>query len=750
MRFVSDHLTIILLVLAALIMLALLALVISAARRDGAKGGAASANALRLLGAAAVRVSFRRAVKLIERNLATRAERYNLSWAMLINESSGAALPLHASGLQSALSEEAGLRAAAQGLDWNFFDQGVVVQLRSAYLGGADTDGVWDDLIGLCRKYRRHRPLDCIVLAMPAALLADASPDGKQRLLARAKSLHRRLWLAQNRLALRFPIHIVISECETIPGFASFAAALPGATQRSILGWASPHELAAPYRAQWIDSALDQVRGAIADSCAELCALESGDSDSSAYFLLASQVETLRAGLALFCDELMQPSVYHESFLLRGVYLTGDCGDAALLGAATSATPESMAAMPAFLRDIFERKIFAEVGLVQSSAQRLRKPAVKRLGWALAFMAPLLWAAGLVWATLDLNRQSTQLLAILTNADSGANRPGMRPETRTLDQFAALGDARLRSVFMPGSWLPAFGDIQEDLDRHLRHRFAEAAVPELHSAAQRKLSALTQAAGLGSALQTYDPDSCDLSLAPSSPAATLNLASMPEYIGLVGYLDALSPLAKAIAAIERLEQAETAGGASPAPAALGHDLAEAVKLLFGYRLADAVSDRGATLERMALLYRKAALSAARRNAPLTSMTLLRGAALCALQRRGANLKHQLFDNNALLRSQEALAAGIAGVQDDALSGTDLQQQLHRWQALRAALDAQQNLMTPGQGAWMAQRQMQLGAAYPALLKLIRENPLLGPTAQADFDSYTRRHFERFMSQWREA
>src|SRR5690606_10691986 len=157
---------------------------------------------------------------------------------------------------------------------------------------------------------------------------------------------------------------------ETIPGFASFAAALPDATQRSILGWASPHELVAPYRSQWIDSAVDQVGAAIADHCAELCALESGDSDSSAYFLLASEVERLRSGLRLFCDELMRPSAYHEAFLLRGVYLTGDCGDAAVLRAAgvaiavpgqdqAAAASEARPAMPAFLRDIFERKIFA-------------------------------------------------------------------------------------------------------------------------------------------------------------------------------------------------------------------------------------------------------------------------------------------------------------------------------------------------------------------------------------------------------
>jgi type VI secretion system protein ImpL len=761
MNFLSTHLDVILLALAALIMLALLALVFLAARRDGGKGGAASAKALRLLGAAAVRRSFRRAVKLIERNLATRAERYNLSWTMLLNESAGAPLPLHASGLQSALSEEAGMRAAAQGLDWQFFDHGVVIQLRSAYLGGADVDGVWDDLIGHCRKYRPQRPLDCIVLAIPAAQLLDLGPDGQLQLLARAKSLHRRLWLAQNRLALRFPVHVVVSECETIPGFASFAAALPDATQRSILGWASPHELVAPYRAQWIDSAIDQVGGAIADSCAELSALESGDSDSSAYFLLASEVERLRPGLSLFCDELMRPSAYHESFLLRGVYLTGDCGDAAVLRAASGAVAiagqeppavptESQHAMPAFLRDIFERKIFAEVGLVRSSAQRMRQPALKRVGWALLFLVPLLWATGLAFATVRLVGQGKQLVAIL-QSEEGAGGLGFGTRDTAiaaLENFAGLGGARFGSDFMPGSWLP-FEHLQDRLDSRLQKHFANAAVPALHDAALSKLASLTGTVhfnGSGDP-QLFDPASCALA-APTVivPSNTLNPAMLPEFAALNDYLKSLLPLALAINSVERLEQAAPATVGASVPAAKGDDLALAVKLLLDHRLADRPDRRGA-LDRAAALYRQAALSKSGRRTPMPPPEALQQAARCALQQLGGSLYARLFDHNPLLETQRTIATHVASLQGGVKAGAGLDGQLALWRNLRGALDAQQDLLSPGQGEWMVQRPMQLGAAYTDLLKRIGENTLLGQAARDDFAALAERGHARFTQAW---
>ena len=394
LNFLSNHLVLAALALVTLLVLLLLGLIVSAASRGaGEGGGAANADSkLRLLGAESLRQSFRGAVKLIESNLAARPERYQLSWTLLLNESARRPVPLGQCGLSSALSADSTLSAAAQGIDWHFFDHGVIVQLQAGHLGAPDperasSNGVWDDFLGLCRGYRPHRPFDSIVLALPCAVLLQADPQGQLDLVARAKAIHRRLWLAQNRLALRFPIYLVVSECDALPGFATFGAALPEPLRRSMLGWSSPYELVAPFRGQWVDSAMDEIVRAAGDHCAELCALEPAGADSGAYFMLPAELERLRAGLKLFCEELMRPSAYHEPFLLRGMYLTGDSSDAAALLAARPAPPPgqppapAMAdAMPVFLRDLFVRKIFAEVGVVQSSSLRMRGPAACRAG----------------------------------------------------------------------------------------------------------------------------------------------------------------------------------------------------------------------------------------------------------------------------------------------------------------------------------------------------------------------------------
>ena len=107
-------------------------------------------------------------------------------------------------------------------------------------------------------------------------------------------------------------------------------------------------------------------------------------------------------------DELMRPSAYHEPFFFRGIYLTGDSGESAQTVAAIDAQHDAyghkdlepiggdliaqLMRQPAFLRDLFEKKIFLEYGLTRPSrTQTLTRPVLHRaLRWA-AVIVPVLW-----------------------------------------------------------------------------------------------------------------------------------------------------------------------------------------------------------------------------------------------------------------------------------------------------------------------------------------------------------------------
>ena len=766
LNYLSENFAIAVLLVVTLLVLVLLAFVVSAAVRGGAQEDAVGgAGKQRLLGSESLRQSFRSAVALIESNLATRGERYSLSWTLLLNDSAGREVPLLQSGLQSALSADSSLSAAAQGIVWNFFDRGVVVQLQSEHLGSPDPDsgtstGVWDDFLGLCRGYRPQRPFDAIVLAIPCALMLATDPQGQLDLVARAKAIHRRLWLAQNRLALRLPIHLVITECETLPGFASFGAALPESMQRAMLGWASPYELVAPFRPQWVDAAVGQIVAAVADGCAELSALTPAEGDSAAYFLLPGEIERLRAGLTVFCEELMRPSAYHEPFLLRGMYLTGDASDAAALIAAShpgagaalpvvegapspglTVEPSFGAAgsgMPVFLRDIFERKIFAEVGLVQASSQRLRRPALNRYAYIAAWALPLTWAVGLGVATYQLNQLGGELRGYLQSVDSGPGDTGAASSSgdrqRTLDVLFNLGqlnDRRFGSLFMPGSW-SLIDDLHERVQLRLEQDFAEHAFDPLRRAADFKLGALTgvplDAFGklIGSA-QCALPSGWSEQTAVPSPSA-INLEDLPHYRAMLDYLKRLERINGAVAALRRLRDP------GPIPAS-GDDLALVVRVLLDAEL-------NGTATRTAAMFRETA-----QQLPPPPLAPMQQAARCALRQASKAMYRRVFDDNGLMRAEQTVITSSASLLDTSQRGASLGTQLELWNSLRAALDAQQSQLQPGKGGWMRAQVLNLGGGHDDLLNRIGANPLLGLEGRRESERLANDSFGRMSTRW---
>ncbi len=519
-----------------------------------------------------LRSAFRQAVELIEGNVASRAERYNIPWIMVLNEGDDPRpLPIAQSGVASVLSSEAAGPAAAQGISWHFFDRGVVIDIKAAYLGSPDDDGdgkPWDEFLGLCRSYRQQRPFDSVVITVPAATLLADDTDARLELVRHAKLAHRRLWLAQNRFAMRFAVYVVGTGCESLPGFAAFAQALPEPLRASMLGWSSPYDLSTTYQSDWVDTAMGSIMRSVSDASAELFAVDPGHLDARQFLLLPSRIDAMRAQLQLYVDELLRPSAYHEPFFFRGIYLTGDSGETAqwsvvegraqpgLMGErvepamAPSGEGEAPAAagldvvpvyargeaalqttgergerghepgseageplselmlQPAFLRDLFEKKIFLEYGLTRPSrSQHLTRPVLNRaLRWGGIVLLGG-WAVGLVVATVQLSHRNGELVAALDELRTDAREraaAAQRAQDLPADWYRRKALAlialnqRLKTdstwtVFMPGSWR-IVDDLNDRVKARFEREFGEIAV----TAIDREMFAhVSQMTGVG-------------------------------------------------------------------------------------------------------------------------------------------------------------------------------------------------------------------------------------------------------------
>ncbi len=777
-NFLTDNVAIVaLLALSIVFLLLLVVVVLAAVQGAGREDKAAQRAPVRQMNIDSLKQSFRRAVELIESNLAARSERYNLGWTLVLNEGENdRELPLVASGIPSALSTDATLATQALGIGWNFFDKGVAVQLQGSYLGDPDAAShagqkVWDEFLGLCRGYRPDRPFDSIVVSLPASAFLAGNPQAQLDLAARAKAIHRRLWLVQNRFALQFPIYLVVSDCQAVPGFARFAQALPESLRRGMLGWSSAHELAAPFTPQWIDAGMDDVTRDVQDACTELGALEMAGHDSAEYFLLPAELERLRSGLKIFTEELMRPSAYHEPFIFRGFYLTGDCGPSSLLLSAPAATeapagplagqdlapasPGTAVALtsegvptapadqePAFLRDLFEKKVFAEAGLVRASrVQRLRRPALSRtLRWG-AMAVPAVWALALVIAGVRLSSDAEDMVAALAQLDreTRASLPGTaapdleRNRSRAVSTLALMErvDAGVMwSVAVPGSW-SVFDDLHDRLRARLEKGFSENSLEPLRQGAYARVSKLTGVptdpstghliAGAGCAL----PAGWDEQVR-SAQRTGIDVEDLPEFAAMLQYAGQLEELDRAVKAMTRL----TTGAEAPA----GDDLKLVARVFLGAELPG-------NPHRAAALLRQQA-----RNAAPLSLPAMQQAAGCSFELAAQALYARLFSRNELLLAERAVSERLQQVIASA-SATDWIQQLQGWQGVQDALRQQELLLAPGKGSWMRRRNLQLGQAHDALLQRIQAVSLLGPAPVELARKVAGDELARFLNDW---
>lgn len=735
-----------------------------------------------------LRTAFRQAIELVEGNIAARAERYNIPWILVLNEGADARpLPIAQSGVASVLSPDAANAAATQGISWHFFDRGVVIDINAAYLGLPDDDSEekpWDEFLGLCRGYRPQRPFDSVVVTVPAAMLLADDTDAQLELVRRAKLAHRRLWLAQNRFAVRFAVYVVVTGCESLPGFAHFARALPEPMRASMLGWSSPYDLSATYQSGWVDAAMSSAVRAVSDSVAELLAMGAQELDACQSLLLPARIDAMRGQLTRYVDELLRPSAYHEPFYLRGIYLTGDSGELAAHapsfalprqreaeGAAEVEVEEAQAAaavaapaaadahappadllnelmrQPAFLRDLFEKKIFLEYGLTRPSrSQQLARPLVHRaLRWG-GVAVLCAWGGGLVVATWQMSQRHADLVAALGELRAGAEqraRAAQRGQDLAPDWYRrqALGLLAMHqrlsaqpvsSWFMPGSWA-----VIDDLDARVHERFqrafGEIALDTIERELLARVDLLTGVGRDPATGQLVAGDSCQ---APPGargdvlPPRGLALEDMPEMRALQQYVAAVGQFDAVLQALHRLETPQQGN-------------AEALRLVVRYALgAELQGDVSASLP-----YFRREPGKARGAASLATggraLTALVPPLRCSFDKGARQLDERLFHNNPLLVAERAVRSSLDGLDGAASAGGGFSRVLADYRGIVSAIGTQQELLAGGKGGWMRQPQFAAGTVYERTLALAAQNRLLGEDVVASARARSESGFQAF-------
>ncbi len=420
---------------------------------------------------AEIRASFSRSLELLARLAPGRNGRYELPWYVMIGGTPQGNAEVLAS-LRVPLPFGAPPGPAGP-VSWWIFDRAVVIEASGAASAtdaeGAPAPGAWMELLRCLRTTRPARPIDGLIVAIPAADLFGADP-GSAAVQSRSTLLSTRTSQLVERLGFRLPVHVAITGTEALSGWAPTVATIDPEQRGQMLAWANAQGLSTSYSSAWVSEAVATLARGFARHQLDTFASATLPEDVHQVYLFPQQVVGLGPALSAYLNRIFLPSTDAEPSFFRSVGLCGrGTGDAVVppdtpetlanFGWARADAPDSnVGSVPeiSFVEDLFAAKVFPERALARPAGstekRRLKLGHVLRAATVVAAAAAIL---GLTYGP----RQVAQRTGVLDPwFDSAAKRiaddatADPQTDTELLSQLDDIRSFKVETWMLPASW----------------------------------------------------------------------------------------------------------------------------------------------------------------------------------------------------------------------------------------------------------------------------------------------------------
>lgn len=445
---------------------------------------------------AEIRASFSRSLELLARLAPGRNGRYELPWYVMIGGTPQGNAEVLAS-LRIPLPFGAPPSPSGP-VAWWIFDRAVVIEASGAASAtdaeGAPAPGAWMELLRCLRTTRPARPIDGLILALPAADLEGADPSSAA-VQTRSALLSTRTSQLVERLGFRLPVQVAITGTEVLSGWAPTVATIDPDERGQMLAWANAQPLTTSYSPSWVSEAVATLARGFARHQLDTFAGLKLPEDVHAVYRFPQQVVDLGPALSAYLNRIFLGSADAEPSFFRSL---GLCGRATGDSAPPPDTPETLAnfgwaradpstsnggtsAEVSFVEDLFAAKIFPERALARPAGsvekRRLRLGHALRAATVVAAVAAVV---GLVYGPRQVGKRTAVLEPWFARAAERLH-PGTDGDSSTGSADSLNGDRELLSdladihTFEVQTWmLPA--SLGSGLDRQIR-----AALTTAHS-----------------------------------------------------------------------------------------------------------------------------------------------------------------------------------------------------------------------------------------------------------------------------
>ncbi|MGH1346943.1 MAG: type VI secretion system membrane subunit TssM [Nannocystales bacterium] len=348
---------------------------------------------------------------------------YSLPWYVIVGPPGvGKSTALRNSGLKFPFSSNRG-GVSVQGVggtrncEWWMTSEAVILDTAGRYTTENTDRDEWFAFLDLLRKYRTRRPINGVIAAVSVADIAEAHPE---EIATLAREIRARIDELQDRLGVVVPVYMMFTKCDLLPGFVEMFSDLSEVERHQMWGFTLKVSDQLSIADQCSEH-LDELSSLLEKRTLRRLAEERSMARRERLHELPQYFASLREPIARFMHEMTEPNIYHETPILRGVYMTSGTQEGRPLGRIMSAISEAFGLRPTiggatvapvdaksyFLGEIFRRVIFPDYALVRHNRRRTRK---LRIGGTIAGAVALVAAIATVVLPLMSYRHNRDVL----------------------------------------------------------------------------------------------------------------------------------------------------------------------------------------------------------------------------------------------------------------------------------------------------------------------------------------------------
>ncbi|WP_047306635.1 type VI secretion system membrane subunit TssM [Pseudomonas fluorescens] len=342
---------------------------------------------------------------------------YELPWYVIIGPpGSGKTTALVNSGLHFPLAAQLGAGAVrgvggTRNCDWWFTDQAVLLDTAGRYTtqdSHATVDkAAWLGFLDLLKTQRSRRPIDGAFVAIS---LSDLLLGSEAERAAHAAAIRLRIQELYTQLGVRFPIYLMLTKLDLVPGFMEFFDSLSKEERAQVWGmtFALDDGKSGDSPLAQLPAELAALEQRLNERLVERLQQERDPARRDLIYGFPQQFAALKESLQGFLEGVFKPNAFEERVLLRGVYFTSGTQEGSPIDRLIGAMAQSMnldrqhlARQTGTGRSYFIEKLFSAVAFAERGLVGVNPKVERRRKWiargALAATVALVLVVSTLW-----------------------------------------------------------------------------------------------------------------------------------------------------------------------------------------------------------------------------------------------------------------------------------------------------------------------------------------------------------------